>query len=268
MLKSAIRSYTPEIIYDLFRRTKQERMTRQFAAYDATHNFAGKRLNMHIADPVGSAWYDHDEDNLPELEFLKRFKLAGKTIFDLGAHQCMVAMLLAELAGKAGKVVAVEANAHNQRVAERNIAMNGYRNITCLHGLVSSGKIAVSIDGGLNGRARSAGVGSAKVAVLSIDELTAVHGAPALVFLDIEGHEIEALGGATQTLSHTTSHWFIELHGDADLSTYGHKNSDIFKFFPARAFNAHILDVKSGEFLPLSTGNLPNDRCHVFFERR
>lgn len=267
MLKSIIRSLVPEAVYDRFRRAKQQRMTSRFTPYDVEHSYGGRRFKMHIADPVGAEWYDHDEEKTPEIEFLERYDLTGATVFDLGAHQCLVAMLLAELTGKQGRVIAVEANEHNQQVAMRNLALNGALNVTCLHALISSGKMAMSIDGGLNGRARRASGSVPQVAMLTIDQMRERFGQPALVFLDIEGHEIEALAGATETLLNGRTHWFIELHGDEDLSTYGHRNSDIFKTFKPEAFNAYLLDTEHGTWAPLQPENLPHDRCHVFFER-
>ncbi|HBF32543.1 FkbM family methyltransferase [Rhizobium sp.] len=267
MLKSAIRAIIPEQIYDTLRRAKQRFMTSRFSSYVSDRNFGGKRLKILIADPIGLEWYDHDEDKMPELEELRRFDLTGKTIFDLGAHQCVIAMLLAEQVGKDGKVIAVEANAHNHKVSLQNLATNGYANVNCVHGLVSSGKVDLVIDGGLNGRARRADAKTPKLDILTIDSMTERFGTPSLVLLDIEGHEIEALTAATKTLTDPQCHWLVELHGDEDLGSYGHKNSDIFKFFPTHLFKPVILDVAAGHFKPLKQEDLPPERCHIVFER-
>jgi FkbM family methyltransferase len=267
VLKTAIRAILPEQVYDTLRRAKQSFMTRRFSSFVSEHNYGGHRLQVLIADPIGAEWYDHDEATMPEIDELKRFDLQGKTIFDLGAHQCVIAMLLAELASKSGKVIAVEANAHNHKVSLQNLATNHYENVACLHGLISSGKLDIAIDGGLNGRARRADSTTPKLNVLTIDEMTRQYGAPSLVLLDIEGHEIEALSAATETLKDPHCHWLVELHGDADLADYGHKNSDIFKFFPTTLFKPVILDTAAGRFVPLKPEDLPHERCHIVFER-
>lgn len=267
MLKKAARMIVPEPVYDMLRRSRQARMTRSFKAYGATYNYSKHPLKVLIADPVGADWYDRTIESNPEIEFLSRFDLKGATVFDLGAHQCVIAMLLGNLVGPQGKVVAVEANAHNYQVALRNISMNAAENVRCVKGLISSGRMNVSIDGGLNGRARAAS-GPADTEVLTIDQMSSRFGAPSLVFLDIEGHEIEALSAAAETITATASHWFIELHGDEALSTYGHRNADIFRFFSENEFKFHMLDEASGEFVPLTREGLPTERVHVFFERR
>lgn len=268
MLKQALRSIVNEAIYDRLRRVKQERLTSRFRSYVAEHQFGTHRLKVAIADPLGQQWYDADVPALPELDMIRRFDLTGRLIFDLGAHQCVIAMLLGRLAGSTGKVVAVEANAHNHAVALKNITLNDAMNVTCLKGIVSSGKMDVSIDGGLNGRARRAGSASPGLEVVTIDGLSRTYGTPGLVFLDIEGHEIEALGAAIETLAAPGCHWFIELHGNAALGDYGHKNSDIFRFFPESDFSWHIMDEHTGVVSPLTRHELPGERCHVLFENR
>lgn len=268
LLKKAARTIIPEQIYDAMRRARQARVTRRFPSYEAQHRFGGRDLRVFISDPVAAEWYDHEVEANPEIDFLRRLDLAGGTIFDLGAHQCVIAILLSDLVGETGKVVAVEANSHNYDASLRNLALNGKTNITCLKALVSSGRMQLSIDGGLNGRARAAGSGAPETEILTIDHMTAAHGAPALVLLDIEGHEIEALSSASRTINDTVSHWLIELHGDEALSTYGHQNSDIFRYFKEEKFVFHVLEADATEFRSLTRETLPKDRCHIVFERR
>lgn len=268
MLRNALRSIVNDAVYDRFRRARQQRMTSRFHSYVTEHFFGGHRLKVAIADPVGQEWYDADADTLPEIDMIQRFDLSGRTVFDLGAHQCVIAMVLGKVVGEAGKVVAVEANEHNFRVAQQNLALNGADNVTVVNGIISSGKMEVSIDGGLNGRARRASGGTPKLSILTIDGLSAAFGAPGLVFLDIEGHEIEALGAAIETLATPGCHWFVELHGNAALADYGHKNSDIFRFFPESDFNWFIMEEATGAVSALTRDALPTERCHVVFENR
>ena len=62
----------------------------------------------------------------------------GALVFDLGAHQCLIAMMLAKQVGPKGRVVAVEANRHNVSVARRNIALNRVDNVTVTHAMISN----------------------------------------------------------------------------------------------------------------------------------
>ncbi len=267
MIKSTIRSLMPEAIYDTFRRAKQKRATNYFVDYVVEQNVAGIPLKIAITDPVAEEWYGHGPAVSLELDFLKTLDLEGKTIFDLGSHQCVSSMALAEMAGNSGVVVAVEPNAHNYRIATKNVAINGYENVVPVKAILSSGSIDVSIDGGLVGKTRLAGDDTPDLRILSIDDLSATFGDPGLIYMDIEGHEIEALVGALKTLATPNCHWLIELHGDEDLMIYGHKNSDIFRFFPSGMFKPHFMDPVTGKMQPLQRKSLPHGHCHVFFER-
>lgn len=267
MLKGTIRSLVPEAIYDSFRRVKQKRVTAHFASYINEKNIAGTPLKIVIADPVSAEWYGAGYHQAPEIAFLKSLDLRGKTIFDLGAHQSVTSMFLAKMAGISGDVISVEPNAHNHNIARKNLILNDLRNVTPVRAIVSSGSFNVAIDGGLVGRTRLVDGDTAEIDIVTIDDLSRAFGEPSLVYMDIEGHEIEALIGALKTLAIQDCHWLIELHGDESLSTYGHKNSDIFRFFPDGMFRPHLLNVETGEFVSMTRQSLPHHRCHVFFER-
>ncbi len=267
MFKGTIRSLMPEAIYDTLRRAKQKRATSYFADYVVEQIVSDRKLNIAIADPVAAEWYGQEPVFSPEIEFLKTLDLTDKIVFDLGSHQCVTSIVLAEMTEPSGSVIAVEANAHNHKMAKKNLALNDCKNVVPVHAIVSSGSINVSIDGGLVGRTRLAGESTPELDILRIDDLSATFGDPGLVYMDIEGHEIETLIGALKTLAAPNCHWLIELHGDEDLMTYGHKNSDIFRFFPAGMFQPFILDSVTGVPQPLTRQTLPHGRCHVVFQR-
>jgi tRNA A58 N-methylase Trm61 len=88
---------------------------------------------------VAKEWYDKDWDLPPEMAFLAGHGLdQGALVFDLGAHQCLIAMMLAKQVGPQGHVVAVEANRHNVSVARRNVALNRVDNVTVTHAMISN----------------------------------------------------------------------------------------------------------------------------------
>ena len=106
------------------------------------------------------------------------------------------------------------------------------------------------------------------IAGISIDDLAQQKGWPDLVYLDIEGFEIEALKGAAATLERWC-YWFVELHGDEMLSRYGARNADILQFFDRDKFARYVC-MPEGDSFRLVTENepVPVERCYLIFAPR
>ena len=82
-----------------------------FKPYIIERTIAGATRKILIADSLGQGWYDKNLEVPPEILFLKNKKLSpGAIVFDVGAHQGIVGMMLAQVVGKSGKVVCIEAN--------------------------------------------------------------------------------------------------------------------------------------------------------------
>ena len=74
------------------------------------HNYGAGTLKVLLVDPLSEGWYDVDWAELPEIAALRNSLLRpGARVFDLGAHQGVVAMMLAREVGERGLIVAVEA---------------------------------------------------------------------------------------------------------------------------------------------------------------
>jgi FkbM family methyltransferase len=213
---------------------------------------------------VAKEWYDKDWELPPEMTFLERHGLdQGALVFDLGAHQCLIAMMLAKQVGPEGQVVAVEANRHNVRVAMRNVALNRVDNVTVVHAMISNRAGRDRAATSFNSSHGASAIAGDMVDTLTIDDMSERLGRPKVVFMDIEGFEIEALKGASETLSHACT-WFVELHGDATLERYGSANRDVLRFFPADRFAAYLCREDEREFRPLA-GDVPAERCFLVF---
>lgn len=269
--KELAKRYLPQPIFDLLRAVKYQYELATFSQRVVSHRYGAHVLNMSIDDRVASEWYDKDWDLPPEIEFLSQMQIPpGGRIFDLGAHQCLIAMLLAKEVAPAGTVVSVEANRHNAATARRNLELNGVDNVDVMHALVSDTTGRSRADISFNSRARPglSGVVGNQVDAFSIDDLAQMKGPPDLIYMDIEGFEIDALKGATQTLKHWC-YWFVELHGDALLSRYGARNADILDYFPFQDFAPYLCLETDNRFRPLMEREpLPAERCFLIFTPR
>jgi FkbM family methyltransferase len=263
--------YLPQPVVDVLRVMKYRMDLATFSRRVVSHSYGGHNLHMNINDRVAGEWYDKDWELPPEIEFLSHGQVprTGR-VFDLGAHQCLIAMLMARELVPEGAVVAVEANRHNAEIARSNLELNAVDSIDVVHGLVSSSIGKAHADLSFNSRAKRGvdALVSEAIDALSIDQLSQLKGWPDLVYMDIEGFEIEALKGATQTLTRWC-HWFVELHGDDTLSRYGARNADVLKFFGVQDFARYICPLTDNKFrLVTESEPLPTERCFLIFAPR
>jgi FkbM family methyltransferase len=176
-----------------------------------------------VSDPLALGWYDSDWPEPEEISLLRRHKLKpGATVFDLGAHQGVVALILGDAVGSSGKVVAVEANPHNADAARRNRDLNRSPQVVVEAAAVSDHLGEITFNRGLNGHVDdgSGQWGTMRVPALTVDSLAERHGAPDVLFIDVEGYELHVLRGARKTLERFPD-CFIEMHVGVGLEANG-----------------------------------------------
>jgi FkbM family methyltransferase len=241
-----------------YREAKDRARSILFRKSIVEHSYGTHNFKLHISDPVASMWYDKDWSRPSELDALAKHGLqAGALVFDLGAHQNVIAMMLAKEVTESGKVIAVEGAKHNADVGAGNASLNGFRNITTVHAVVSAKSEKVNFTQSFNGEVTTNAGGA--LSSVTIDSLTEKFGNPAVVFMDIEGYEVVALDGAYETLRRGTT-WFIEVHGDETLAKYGGCNRNVVERF-ASNYKLQFRLTDEGVFLPLTeVGLTPKTR--------
>ncbi len=233
-----------------------ERRLARFPSRRVRHSYSGFSLEVELGDPVGEAWYDRDWLELPEITLLRQGRLgAGADVFDLGAHQGVVALILARIVEPDGRVLAVEADPHSAALALRNIERNAATNVTLVHAAVAShcGVVAFGLDGSVDvGDARW---GSRTVASRTVDSLADDYGTPDVLFIDVEGFEVEVLRGATRTLQ-SSPDAFVEVHEPDVLKRFSASARDVLAFFPRSRYAVFVSEPnESGVFEPLNVSD-------------
>jgi len=227
-----------------------------------SHMFGDEPLQVLLADPEGAGWYDHDWKPLAEVELLKQGKLRpGARVFDMGAHQCVVALLLAKIVGESGFVLAVEPNAHNVAVGKENTKLNHAPQIQVVQGAVAESSGTIAVSKGLNCQVDDGSHqwGSMPVPSFSIDDLSREYGTPDVLFLDVEGYECRALSGAVETLK-SRPDCFVEVHVGGGLEKFG-SVSEVLSFFPKEQYSLFVRTEAQDNFTELPAyGDLPRER--------
>lgn len=208
------------------------------------HRYGDSVLRVYLADPVAQAWYDHDwsEADMPEIAALRTSRLReGALVFDIGAHQGVVALMLAREVGPTGKVVAIESNPHNHAVAMRNRDLNGMPWVELVQAAISDRLGDVVLNREFNGQLDDGtGIGGqVRTQSLTIDGLAERFGMPDVIFLDVEGAECMALAGASTVLARGTD-FLIEVHVRCGLEKLGGSVERVFGYFPKDRFSVLV----------------------------
>jgi FkbM family methyltransferase len=263
-MKALARRSLPDPIWAALKRVRHTVATRKFRRRVVTHQFWRWPLSVSIEDPTGAAWYDHDWPETPESLMLARHRLRpGACVFDLGAHQGVVALMLAKEVGVEGRVIAVEADRANAAIAVRNTELNAMPNVTVLHAAVNDRAGSVRFDRLEAHLAASEGSGDI-VSGITIDDLTARFGRPDLVYVDIEGYEQQALKGAASTLAGGPD-WYIEVHSPEYLRRFESTSHELVSTLSECGYDLWLWDGVSGEFAAFKhAAVLPADRFFIF----
>lgn len=254
---TALRRLVPAPLRAALRRRVLGRRIEMFPTRDRTGTYGGVRLTVRIADPLAAGWYEQDWPVLPEVAKLRELGVLtpDATVFDLGAHQGVVAMMLA---AEVGRVVAVEAEPHNARIAAVNRERNNAGNVEIVHAAVADVAGTIAFTESLNGRIDpDARWGTVDVPALDVDTLAERHGAPDVLFVDVEGFEGKALAGARRTLPGVRG-VFVEVHVGRLVDTTAEQVVATFD-----GWDRWIAEERGGDdhvFAPYAGGPLPERR--------
>jgi FkbM family methyltransferase len=234
-VKQIIKTMVPKALWNRLRVLRVRYTMANYHRRRVRHNYGGHELEVELIDPMGAGWYDHDWPELPEIALLKQHGLQpGARVFDIGAHQCVVALMLAKTVGPDGFVLAVEANPENCAAGECNRELNGITNCQILHSAGSAVSGTLVFNRGTNGQVDdgTGDWGRLEVKAISIDDLAASHGLPDVLFIDVEGFECEVLRGAQKVLA-SRPDCFVEVHVGAGLEKYGGSVERLLSLFPS-----------------------------------
>lgn len=252
MIKRLSKKILPHRWWVRLRVMRLHRLVEQFQPRQVQHTYGGLPLTVYLADPLGQGWYDRDWPELSEIAFLRRHRLQpGARVFDLGAHQCIVALMLADAVGVSGAVIALEANSHNAATGKRNQELNKAGHLTVLHAAVAEQSGELMLNESLNGQVDdgSNSYGQVKVTAFSVDDLAQRYGVPDVLFIDVEGYECHVLRGAAETLR-ARPDCFVEVHVGEGLEKFGGSVDSVVEFFPQHAYDLWMAADTHREFMP------------------
>lgn len=175
-----------------------------------------------------------------EAIFLNRLVKIGSTVIDIGANVGTLTLPLSLQVEKSGRVFSIEANPTTFKYLKGNIELNKFKNIVAINKAVgdSIGKLNfsnVSSDD-LNRVVVDGSKDSIEVPVDTIDNI--VHrekiGRIRLMKIDIEGYELFALKGGTETLKKVDILFFESWENH--FNNFNYSTKDVLQFLHAYDF--------------------------------
>jgi FkbM family methyltransferase len=150
---------------------------------------------------------------------LRRLVRPGDVVWDIGANIGFYTLLFAMWVGPTGRVVAFEPDAENLAFLSENVERNALgRTVRIVPAAVSnrSGTGALAGEDSFTHRLVAADAGGRQVDTVGLDDFvrTEAEALPALVKLDVEGHEGPAVEGMERILREGDVTVFMEVHGD------------------------------------------------------
>lgn len=262
MMRRMLKSVVPCRVRNMLRLIRYRSEIRLFRPRIVYHNRGGYPLSLLIGDPTAESWYAHDSSEPSEITVLRRGRLrSGARVFNCGAHQCVMAILLERRVRPRGQVIAVEANPYNAEQGRKNRELNGAEALTVVNAALSDRPGSISINRRLNGQIDdgSGEWGRIEVSAVTIDNLTHQYGVPDILFIDVEGFEVHALKGATHTLQ-SRPDCFIEVHVGCGLEKFGGSVQSLLSLLPDYELLISVPDNK-GDFQPFVPDSpILNDR--------
>ena len=171
----------------------------------------------------------HQRLGEPELHELRRLVRPGSVAVDVGAHFGLYSYLLARLVGKDGRVIAIEPIAEDAELIDRAFrtlrlpvavvrcalsSREGDATMT-IPRLGGAEKTALAT---LEDRAQAADVRAVEtrtVPVRRLDDILRDVGMPvSFLKIDVEGHELDVLDGAAETIARHRPNILIEINHD------------------------------------------------------
>lgn len=193
-------------------------------------------------------------------------------ILDIGGNIGAHALQFAQALGPVGTVVTIEAMPNHAATIARNLALNKGRAMADLHVKnvavgAENGRLKLSLPIGGNGGCYTAGLAAegaevVEIPMTKIDTIMSTYeGANvALMKMDVEGSELNALKGAAETIERHKPHILIEIN-EVALNSCGTSSSALKDFFNSQGYEGFLIDrTKEGKAV---IKNIPTDHEHV-----
>ena len=227
----------------------------------------GNKIYLDESDSLFLSSSIHHEKTIVDL--VKNEIKQGDVVIDIGAHIGYYTVLFAKLVGPNGKVFAFEASPTNFEILEKNVKVNGYKNVTLNNKAVSDkdGKLTLYISG-----LTSTGnflfkpenfVNSSKIKdTVEIDSVTLdeyfrdFEGEINFLKMDISGAEPRVIKGMSSILSKNNSLKIQQEWWPNAIRTHGFEPDSHLKLLTQMGYKIYEIDGANNKLNLVTTDDL------------
>ena len=162
-------------------------------------------------------------------ELVKKLLQPSQTFIDIGAAAGWFTLLASSIVGESGKVIAFEPNPTRFQMIKESASLNGFSNIIVSDKALGEKQESTFIGGRCKGEISKSGI---PIETTTLDRFLIEKGIKKvdLVKMDIEGMELKALKGMTETVKNNPQMKIIcELHPKL-LKKYGDTQEELLRY--------------------------------------
>jgi FkbM family methyltransferase len=199
-----------------------------------------------------------------ELTWMSQTLVEGMTMIDIGAHMGMYTLTASKLVGESGVVVAVEPSTREFQRLNFHVTLNELRNVRCLQLAASSasGEATLKIASEWNSGHNTFGeffnpevetIREERVLTQTLDAVVSAQNLERvdLIKIDVEGHELQVLAGAVETLTRFRPNLLIEVFEET-LRRQGGSAEAVLEFLTGHGYVLNEFSDVDGSLVPLS----------------
>ncbi len=211
------------------------------ARYLPAFRHSGIRLAMRNGGLAPFLWANPGH-RLDGEVFLASFLQEGDMVVDVGANIGVLALLASRKVGRAGRVLAIEAHPGTHAALLENLRLNAAHNVTVVQTAVGpeDANVRFSDKPGDDWNRVEANSGAIEVKQTTLDSVCRGCARIDLLKMDIEGFELPALKGASETLRKTEC-VLIECW-DSNTRSFGYDAGEVVEHLVRAGFSGHVLD--------------------------
>jgi FkbM family methyltransferase len=241
-----------------------------------------KRLTVRCREHLGLIVKGAKAYERKYVDALRALIEVDQTVFDVGANIGFYSVLFSSWVGPRGRVIAYEPDPSNLDLLQRNLRLNNCENVVVRPAALTTkrGTEAFSIDrvtrltghlgAGATFGATTFGAGKEDLMTVptsSLDDEVKEFGAPAVIKMDIEGGEYNALAGGAELLANRRPIIVSEMNSWFDERASGaERDPQAARFLLEHGYS--LWDLDSGEeaqpdAIPWMVVGVPNEMANV-----